>query len=399
MIALGRIKIDASCPLCGRQLTASGWRMPGMRALAKANCVGCSRDYFVDLPMGQALYSPMILSVADGEVHDPHGVTWFAEWLRQSWRDRVEGPAALTVERHRDVRRPVILLNCIDRVYGHALLKLFNAQPYLDKDRFDLIVLAQRQLAGLIPDGVAESWLIDLPFAEGARWNDGLADAIAKECERFDNVHLAPAHSHPHPSSFAIERFSKVAPFALSDWKATPPTITFIWRDDRIWVPGGLRRPSGWNVKRQGKAVVRFFEALRSKLPGLDAAVAGLAEPGGLSGWINDMRTTNPDPDTEMAWIRRYATSHLAVGVQGSSMILPTAHAGAALEILDDSRSGNFLQDVLFNGHDVRDLMFRYRFFPPDTQPKALAAVADQIVARYPDFRALMPPQGDHVRD
>lgn len=394
MIAPDSLAVE-TCPECGERLAATGWYMPGMRMLTRARCTGCGRDYFVDLPAGQGLHSPMLLDPATGAVHDRAGVPWFADWLHESYRDRTAATLALTVDRHLPLTRPAILINCLDTLYGHALLKLFNAQQYLDSGRFDVIAIVQPFLAGLVPEGVAETWRVDLPLRDGKSWSDGLADAIAAECARIDGFRIAPVHPHPHPSIVSIERFSRIPPFDLGRWHSGPEkAVTFIWRDDRIWSPRGRLRPLG-----QAKSVAAFFEALRDAQPGLDAAVAGIGAPGGLPGWIADMRSPRPSESVDLLWLRRYAQSHAVVGVHGSGMILPSAHAGSTFELLPDDRQGNFLQDIVFNGADPRDLFFRYRFLPNDVAPDRLARQVAFVLARYPDFDRLMGFDASHDSD
>jgi hypothetical protein len=42
-------------------------------------------------------------------------------------------------------------------------------------------------------------------------------------------------------------------------------------------------------------------------------------------------------------------------------MLLPSAHAGAVVELMPADRWGNMLQDLLFSGGDVRESLFRWR--------------------------------------
>lgn len=388
MIDLRNVAVAEVCPACGAPLEAYDWYMPGMRLLARARCTGCARDWFVDLPAGQGLYSPMMLDPASGAVFDRAGVPWFADWLRDSYRTRTAQAPVVQIDRRAGTTRPVVLINCLDTLYGHALLKLLNAQQYLDAGGFDVVLIVQPMLLPLIPDGVAEVWAVDLPLREGTAWSDGLANAIRRESERFARLWLAPVYPHIHPTAFAIERFSRVRPFVLTEWDANPVRkVTFIWRDDRIWSPAiGLGRSS------QKRAVTALFEKLRLLLPALDPAVAGIGMAGGLPDWIEDMRVSRPDAPTERAWLQRYAASHAVIGVHGSNMLLPSAHAGSLFELLPEGRDGNFLQDIIFNGSEPRDLFFRYRFLPEATTPPRLAALVALVASRYPDFDRLMAP-------
>jgi hypothetical protein len=401
---------DHECPYCRVRLGVRGWHVPGMRNLADLLCPACGRAFYGDLAAGQALYTPMLLEKATGAVHDAHGVEWFAGWLRDSYARRADEPVPFDVRERRAVTRPVVLLNCLDTLYGHSLLKLLNAQYYLDRRAdVDLVLVVPSALAWMAPDGAAQVWSVGLPLRRGTEWNEWLAREVRRRVEAFGHASLGHALSHPRPDEFDIERFTRVEPFPLGEWDARleRPAVTFIWRDDRPWrAPTGeappqrrgrLRRllasrsrPSG----RQDELVSELAETLRRDLPALDFAVAGLAEDGGrggLPGWVGDLRRASLDDDAERAWCERYAASHVVVGVHGSNMLLPSAHAGGVVELVGPERWGNFTQDVLFrDAGDCRETLFRYRFVDEWTPPSALARLVGLLLRGRASFRRLM---------
>ncbi len=392
------------CPFCGVRLESRGWHIPGMRNLADLRCAQCGREFYGDLPSGQALYTPMLLEKATGVVHDLYGVEWFAGWLRASYAGRTDAPLPFVVHELKTVTRGVVLLNCLDTLYGHSLLKLLNAQHYLDRDELDLIVIVPSFLEWMVPAGVAQAWVVELPLRCGTEWNEWLAREIRRRLEVFPQINLSLAFSHPHPRDYDIERFTRVRPFPLEEWSsrlAARPTVTFIWREDRLW--GESANPSG-NLKRiqrklarpsnvagvQRVQVLATAEALRRSWPALDFALAGLGTPGDLPNWISDLRRTKPDAVMEKLWCEHYAASHAVVGVHGSNMLLPSAHAGSVIELIAEDRHGNFLQDILFQESDSREMFFRYRFVPQATTPEELARQLDLILRGYPEFLRLM---------
>lgn len=401
---------DHECPYCRVQLGVEGWHVPGMRNLADMLCGRCGREFYGDLAAGQALYTPMLLEKATGAVHDPHGVEWFAGWLRDSYARRTDEAVPFDVREHRPVTRPVVLLNCLDTLYGHSLLKLLNAQYYIDRRAdVDLVLMLPSFLAWMAPDGAAQVWSVGLPLRRGTGWNEWLAREVRRRVEAFGRVSLSHALSHPRPDEFDIERFTRVQPFPLGEWDARlgRPAVTFIWRDDRPWraaadatPPTGRERvrrllpslsPPG---RGQVALVSELAEALRSYLPALDFAVAGLAEGGKrgeLPDWVRDLRRPTPDEVAERGWCERYAASHVVVGVHGSNMLLPSAHAGGVVELLGPERWGNFAQDILFRDTaDCRETLFRYRFVDESAPPSALARLAHQILRGRESFRRLM---------
>jgi hypothetical protein len=400
---------DHLCAYCQVPLETLGWYIPGMRNLASLRCPACAREFYGDLAAGQALYSPQLLEKETGRVHDAHNVEWFAGWLREAYARRASEPLPFEVQERRPLTRAVVLLNCLDTIYGHALLKLLNAQYYLDhRPDVDLILMIPRCLVWMIPEGVAQVWVVDLPLRRGTEWNDWLGHEIHRRMEAFEAAFLSVAFSHPHPDDYDIERFTRVNPFPLDEWAARlkRPTVTFIWRDDRLWrapldasstylekAKQRFRRAASNPLRGQRRLVCELAERLKQEWPALDFAVAGLGRAGDFPGWITDLRRTAIDSAIEREWCARYASSHVVCGAHGSNMLLPSAHAGATVELLGSERWGNYLQDILFRRGDCRETFFRYRFVPETTTPAMLADLLNLLLRKHHGLQLLMSPQ------
>jgi hypothetical protein len=382
-------------------LVARGWYVPGMRALADLECRTCHRRYYGDLPTGHGVLYPMLLDRASGQVHDQYGVTWFADALRQSYQLRTEEPLPMAVREYRALRAP-LLLNCLDVLYGHALLKLLNAQYYLDHTpEHDLIVLVPSYLEWLVPDGVAAVWSVDLPLRRGSVWSDWLAAEVHRRLQSFDRVWLSLALPHPHPRDFAVDRFTRVAPFAFEEWPnlTDRPTVTVIWRPDRRWESANVLPGLLAAVGRRGQArrITALANSLGEAFPKLDIAVVGIGAPGGLPASIADLRTDRVDERTERAWCERYAASHVVIGVHGSSMLLPSALAGAVVELVPPKRWGNVIQDLLPSSADVREALMRHRLVPLDTDPQEIARIVRSLIEDAPAMaERFLKPWCDH---
>jgi hypothetical protein len=116
-------------------------------------------------------------------------------------------------------------------------------------------------------------------------------------------------------------------------------------------------------------------------MPNARFTVVGLAKPGGMPAGVADLRTLNMNLDTELAWCRAYAQSQVVVGVHGSNMILPTAHAIGCVEILPYDRYGNIVQDISVRWND-RMQLFMYRFVDEFASP---ADVSRHVVSMFND--------------
>ncbi len=401
------------CPGCGRALDVRGFHVPGMRCLAELECAPCRRRFYGDLPSGHGLYYPALVDRETGEVFGSDQGAWFVGWLRESLRNRTEDPVPLEIERIRPVEN-LLLLDCLDGIYGHALLKLLNAQVHLDRHGgMDLLVLVPRFLRWMVPAGAAEIWTVDLPLRSGTQWNEWLAQRLSERLAGR-KARLSLATCLPHPRDYAIERFTGVAPFAQEGWtEVARPVVTFVLRDDRAWGDDPDRaRPGALALRRwsrrmglspsarqaQSGAVVAFATSLRKRWPELDLAVAGMGEAGGLPAWIRDLRQLRPSAEDERAACRRFAASHLVVGVHGSHMLLPSAHAGATIEIAWGPHLGNAVQDLLIREEEPRIALFRHRLLSPGVTPEELAEVADSMLRFGAHANRFAAIWNDHAR-
>jgi hypothetical protein len=366
--------------------------MPGMRVLAYLVCPTCSRTFFGDMPVGHGMYYPALVECKTGTVHTPFGKTFFSRWLEKSFAQRVSQPVPMSVEELKPLRQPLIL-NCLDCLYGHSLLKLLNTQYYLDqRPDYDVIVLVPQFLRWMVPKGVAAIWTIHLPLRRGSEWNDWLAAKIRQLIIPFDTCQVSVAFSHPHPDDFSIQSFTGIQPFPLDQWhqRMQNPTLTFIWREEtgRLWrkpfANGFLQRASLSLERRvplvhrfwlwyQKHLIIRLATMLRQRYANVDFAIVGLGHPAGFPTWVKDMRTKAITDQIEQEWCKRYAESHTVIGVHGSNMLLPSSLAGTILELMPNERWGNLMQDILPTANDVREGLVRYRFIPMDVPLNTLA--------------------------
>ena len=382
---------DFHCPHDNQQLQVTGWYIPGMRNVADLKCPECGREYYGDLQAGHGLYYPQLLDKDTGNVRDPLIVNWFASWLHNSYTNRSNKPIGFHEEKFRQIIHRPLLLNCLDAVYGHSLLKLLNAQYYIDHcPDFDLIVLVPKTIRWMVPDGVAAIWTVNLPFKRGIEWNEWLGAELHRRLSLYNECWLGVAYSHPH--NISIKRFTRVHPFQIGEWYEhfEKPTITFIWREDRHWVGDIIWLPYYHLLRKirpnnflQRRKIVSLATRLRRIYPRLDFAVVGLGRSGGIPCWITDLRSTKIDDEVEKAWCERYASSHVVIGVFGSNMLLPSAHAGATIELMPPDRWGNLIQDLLLPDIDGRETLLRYRIIPLSFSIFELGIVIQSLLQNY----------------
>jgi hypothetical protein len=306
---------------------------------------------------------------------------WFGAQLRRAYADRHEVDVKVHVEERVPLSRPVIL-NCLDGLYGHALLKLLNVQHHLDKGD-EVAVLVPAWLRWMVPGDVPAVWTVDVPLRRAWHWFDPVDRHLHELLARYDEASLCVALPHPHPSDVDIERFTGVRPASLRNAAGgASPTVTFVWRDDRAW---------GGSVKAQARRMKAVARLIRRTWPAADIAVAGVDGSRIVVGEVTDLRVERPDADAEQAWCRRYAASDVVFGMHGSNMLLPSAHARVVVELLPEDRYGNLGQDLLLPEPDPRLALLRARFLPDDSTVQRVAAL---ITSAVQDVDALVVTSG-----
>ena len=365
--------------------------------MADCTCKGCGFQFYQVFPVGHHVGHQSSVGKNDGRFFGGAGTE---SWLLDSLVKAHEGSRAGEVNIEKIVFRQcdeVVILNTLDYLYGHVLLKLYNALYHLDHpDGPGLIVIVPRIFEWLIPAGCAEAWVVDLKLSELAYSHEAIREFVSRQLERFRAVYLSRAYSHPDFTDIDISRFTGIQPFDLDTFGARKPVITFILREDRWWLPtaydywffrvcrklGQGKRAARFLAARQNRLVKKTIKYIRETLPAAGFYIAGLGRTGSFSGYAADERETSMDASVETAWCKIYAASHVVVGVHGSNMLLPTALAAGCVEILPEERYGNMVQDISVRYQDRRQLFF-YRFADQYSAPRTVAAKVVAMISHY----------------
>ncbi len=383
----------AFCDRCLAEMRMDEILWQGIHVCVVMHCAQCQTEVIEDLPAGHAIEAQFRVDLKNNLLLGDEGASrrWFGAPLLESLSSPKSGEVELRVEKFREARK-VVILNCLDFLYGHALLKLLNADQHLRQPgEAGLVVIIQPFLRWLVPDGVAEIWTVELPLAQARSHFPRLHQRIARECERFDAVYVSVAH--PHPSDFHIVNFTRVEPH---DFWSSRFRITFIWRQDRPWWSGDLMRRAARRIKPlralllwQNLRVRRLFSRMRRRFPRATLTVAGLGRSTRFPAWIDDRRVERFDDESEREACRIYAESRLIIGVHGSNMLLPSAHAGITIDLMPNDRWKNMAQDVLYQSlddrwtEDARMISLRHHYLPLDISTRSLFQAAKSMLEYY----------------
>jgi hypothetical protein len=387
-----QIQHKSNCPTSGTALQPAKILWLGMHI-----CVEFKSDSgseIIDLlRVGHGSNTSLQVDLAKGEVFS--GNSYVAEWLGRPLLNSLQNPRSEKLEITKEIFKPcqrVIILNCIDYLYGHSLLKLLNAQRHLEcNPECGLIVIVPKFLRWMVPDGVAEVWTVPISLKNGRDYYLDFANFVEEQTKRFEQIYVSEAYSHP--SLFDITRFTRVPKHSFADKEDV--NITFIWREDRLFINSLLFRilrklnllSIGLTV--QNWKVRRLFEGIRSRVPFAKFAVAGLGTQTKFPEWIEDYRVEMFNEKIEQDICQVYADSRLVIGLHGSNMLLPSGHAGMTIDLIDE-RWGNFAQDIIYQESNQKMATFRYRFLPYQTQTDTLAFIAAVMVLTVDEFKSYM---------
>jgi hypothetical protein len=362
---------------CNGSLVFSEYIWQGLHVGKKCRCLLCDKELIISLPVNQSGIEPYVFSPDSGVVRNLDGEevmdNWYSEKLK-SIADPVRETVGMEINIFNEFDE-VVILNTVDFKYGHSLLFLLNLQRIIRANiNFGIIVIVQPMLKWLVPEkGIAEIWTVNLGFSKLKNFYPDLSAKINKQIERFDKVWLSKGHLIPTNKNIEIEEFTSIKPF---DFLNVPelPRITFIWREDpdRLWIRN-FYLLKGFKKLMLSKVllpihylrVVLIFNLLKKKLDKrYRYSVTGLGKFGKLPSYIDDQRIHAFDNESEKRLCRIYSESILVFGVHGSSMLLPSAHAGMTISIMPSKRWGNFAEDILFNESDIRLATFQRRVMP-----------------------------------
>jgi hypothetical protein len=392
-----RIQQQSSCPHCKTDLSSVDTLWQGKRICIKYRCPGCNAEIIEELRVGHAVHHCYQVDISKdiffGD-EDKFAIKCVAEPLLSS----LKAPRAKKVHLSKEVFKlydRVIILNCIDHLYGHCLLKLLNTQQHLEKhSAYGLIVIIPKFLRWMVPAGVAEIWTVDISLKDGDAYYPHFDQIINQELQRFHEVHVSRAYSHP--SQFDISRFTKIGKhdFDIKDYR-----VSFVWREDRVWINFQLYRAlSKLGLTKLGlvlqnwKVRCLFFQ-MRTRLPTARFTVAGLGRQTSFPEWIEDFRVECFDETTEQETCKVYADSRLVVGIHGSNMLLPSGHSGMTIDLMpagQNERWGNLAQDILYHECDPRMATFRYRYLSVQTSVSELARAASWMILKFNEFKETM---------
>jgi len=383
-----------SCPNCNSSnIEVKKSIFQGIHVLAEVHCQNCGYVSLQDFPIGHAWLYPSKIGVEDKKFFADEKAKWFTKPLFEGFLNPEKSPLKIEDKIYKNEKK-IIILNCLDYLYGHSLLRIFNATFYLEKySNLGLVLIIPKNLLWLVPEGVAEVWAVDISMGKLRNWWSALDDFIQKKLANYEEIYLSRGYSHPDLTQVPIEKYTGITPFNLDNFSEKPMTITFIAREDRLWLAtklywwafialrklkltkkGIFRKYFVWH---QNQRITKLFKKIKKSFPEATLQVVGLGKSVSFPKWINDERSLKIDAEQEKKWCELYAISQVVIGIHGSNMLLPTAHAIGFVEILPKDRLENLTQDI-FPNKNATQAMYLGRFVE---EFASIKYVSEQVIA------------------
>ena len=376
------ISFRVACLKCNSDLEHGTIHWQGVHTCSESICKNCGNKYLVDFPINQSTVLYRILEISTNKIFDKDGndVTKETRWFNDKLLSVMSPKNTLIkvdIEKKHNFKN-VMILNTVDYCYGHSLLLLFNLQRLihnLKNSGKGIVVIIQPMMKWLIPkEGIAEIWTVNLTFNNVNNYYPAVSKIINEQITRFESCYISRGHLLPTKENIVIENFTGIVPYCF-DTKIKNPRITFIWREDpgRLWIKN-IYLLKGLQKLGFGKILLPihylrirlFLYLLHKKIrkTNYQLTIAGLGNYGRFQNYVDDKRVNGFSIKEEINTCQIYAESELVIGVHGSSMLLPSAHAGMAISMMPSKRWGNFAEDILYRESDVRQASFQRRVIP-----------------------------------
>lgn len=374
------------CPECQTLLKHQQFVLNGIRSLVKTSCPGCARQYFADLPTSQAIYTPLMIDIQTKKIYGTRQLDWFADPLRNGLNNIITAPIKIKKTVYQKSSQ-LVLINCLDYLYGHSLLKLLNTQKYLDGGHKCWLIVPP-QLVHLVPAGIAQLWVVNIRFSQANNWFDDLNRQVRREISSKKTVYLAKLLPHPNYTAFNISNFVHLPKSIAVAYSR--PIVTYAYRPDRSW---------GGHPYLEWLNLLRFCLQLRRRHPQVSLVLTGFKNDIRFPKFIHDLRAASPSIVTEKEWLKIWSASDCAIGVHGSNMLLPSSLAKTTLEFLPQSRWGNILQDYIppRKAADTIESLYRMRILYgndslSNISPNLVASIVSHLINYQSQFFYQMYP-------
>ena len=356
-----------------------------------------SGSHIEAFPSGHFLANPVEIT-SNGEVINDN--PRFRNWLSQPFVDTVlskEGyNAAYEVVQLSDSRSSnLIVLNCLDACYGHAMYKLFNAARY-EKLDWKVVVIIHSNFQHFVPEYVDEIWLVKTSFFNQDNKLNGFHEFVKNQLNNYQQIELVETDMALNLGDVDLTAFTKVQPFDFQRFaEGEPYQITLLLREDRMWLSSKIdqwlylvwKKTAFDSLKKylQRKERSNYKRLISHVNQSIQVKWTAIGIGKGLRYSFLDDQRMDYDSFTqnEQNWCEHYASSHLCIGVHGSNMLIPSYLSGAFVSLIPEFKIPNYSEDFLPRNEPIQRTLFTARNLPASIKSKELAHHVVSVLQGY----------------
>src|SRR6478736_9368000 len=121
------------CPKCGAERTQiNQFRFESINIFADCSCNKCRFEFYQVLPVGHTVNYRISIGKKSGKIYKPYGCPeWLSLSLAKSHQERRDTEVIIEKNIFKQCDN-VVILYTLDSLYGHVLLKLYNAFYHID---------------------------------------------------------------------------------------------------------------------------------------------------------------------------------------------------------------------------------------------------------------------------
>ncbi len=327
---------------------------------------------------------------------NPQFRNWLTEPFRQSFsRECCSQAEYQVIARHSAPDDSVVLLNCLDACYGHALYKLFNVSR-LKSCREKVAVIIHPNLQHLVPDYVHEIWLVKTAVGNQDNYLEGFHEFIDQELSSYKHIELLEADMSVDLGEVSMDDFTKVKPFRFERFaEGAPYQVCLLLRDDRFWLSSPMDQWLYLVWRKFDLSVLKRFLQLKERRNyyRMIKAVNQVINVNWLAigieksihyAMVDDQRMTYQEfTQKEVEWCIHYSNSHVSIGVHGSNMLIPSYLSGAFISLVPKFKIPNYSEDFIPRKEPSQRMLFTARNVPASIRPSELARHIISLVQGY----------------
>jgi hypothetical protein len=333
------------CLHCGSPLSLTDFTITGWRNLVKGECASCGNSYLFDMPIFHGIYYPTFIDIRSSEFIDKYNVSWWSERLFRGYLTQNNDNINIKIiTKEKNTSKKLLIVNCIDFIYGHSLPKLLSVGYHIKHHSdYKVVVIIQPPFVHLMPDGVSEVWVVDLPFKKAINYYTSIDKFIKLYIRDYDKVYL----------STEMNREYDLRDFKLKSSEPAKLTkVCYVYREDRLW---------GLNRYFQYRNIKNLFNYVHKNYPDISLYIIGDLDKFKFKN-VRDYRTERITTDIELEWLE-ILDNALSIGVHGSNMMVPSARSKFVIELVPKYRYGNAIQATLIDESlKGEELLYKHRF-------------------------------------